>query len=108
MIRRPPRSTLFPYTTLFRSEITDMLLAFTIGKHVKSNAIIYVKDGSTAGIGAGQMSRVDSARIAGIKAQDAARLAGWDRPRTVGSSAASEAFFPFPHGLLAGARTRPP
>ncbi|HJT41985.1 MAG TPA: bifunctional phosphoribosylaminoimidazolecarboxamide formyltransferase/IMP cyclohydrolase [Rhizomicrobium sp.] len=82
-------------------EITDMLLAFTIGKHVKSNAIIYVKDGSTAGIGAGQMSRVDSARIAGIKAQDAARLAGWDRLRTIGSAAASEAFFPFPDGLMA-------
>ncbi len=82
-------------------EITDMLLAFTIGKHVKSNAIIYVKDGSTAGIGAGQMSRVDSARIATIKAQDAARLAGWDRPRTIGSAAASEAFFPFPDGLMA-------
>ncbi len=58
-------------------EITDMLLAFTIGKHVKSNAIVYVKDGSTAGIGAGQMSRVDSARIAAIKAKDAAKIAGW-------------------------------
>jgi phosphoribosylaminoimidazolecarboxamide formyltransferase/IMP cyclohydrolase len=81
-------------------EITDMLLAFTIGKHVKSNAIIYVKDGSTAGIGAGQMSRVDSARIAALKAKDAARIAGWDKPRTVGSAAASEAFFPFPDGLL--------
>ena len=82
-------------------EIKDMLLAFTIGKHVKSNAIIYVKDGSTAGIGAGQMSRVDSARIAAIKAKDAAKIAGWSEPRTVGSSAASEAFFPFPDGLMA-------
>ena len=81
-------------------EITDMLLAFTIGKHVKSNAIVYVKDGSTAGIGAGQMSRVDSARIAAIKARDAAKIAGWSEPRTVGSAAASEAFFPFPDGLL--------
>jgi phosphoribosylaminoimidazolecarboxamide formyltransferase/IMP cyclohydrolase len=81
-------------------EITDMLLAFTIGKHVKSNAIVYVKDGSTAGIGAGQMSRVDSARIAALKAKDAARIAGWAEPRTVGSAAASEAFFPFPDGLL--------
>jgi phosphoribosylaminoimidazolecarboxamide formyltransferase/IMP cyclohydrolase len=81
-------------------EIIDMLLAFTIGKHVKSNAIIYVKDGSTAGIGAGQMSRVDSARIAALKAKDAAKIAGWAEPRTVGSSAASEAFFPFPDGLL--------
>ena len=81
-------------------EITDMLLAFTIGKHVNSNAIIYVKDGSTAGIGAGQMSRVDSARIAALKAKDAAKVAGWPQPRTVGSAAASEAFFPFPDGLL--------
>jgi phosphoribosylaminoimidazolecarboxamide formyltransferase/IMP cyclohydrolase len=81
-------------------EVKDMLLAFTIGKHVKSNAIVYVKDGSTAGIGAGQMSRVDSARIAAAKAKDAAKIAGWDQPRTIGSSAASEAFFPFPDGLL--------
>jgi phosphoribosylaminoimidazolecarboxamide formyltransferase/IMP cyclohydrolase len=81
-------------------EITDMLFAFTVGKHVKSNAIIYAKDGSTAGIGAGQMSRVDSARIAAIKAKDAAKVAGWSQPRTVGSAAASEAFFPFPDGLL--------
>ena len=82
-------------------EITDMLLAFTIGKHVKSNAIVYVKDGATAAVGAGQMSRVDSARIAAIKARDAAKAAGWPEPKTVGSSAASEAFFPFPDGLLA-------
>ena len=82
-------------------EITDMLFAFTVGKHVKSNAIIYAKDGSTAGIGAGQMSRVDSARIAAIKAKDAAKVAGWPEPRTIGSAAASEAFFPFPDGLLA-------
>jgi phosphoribosylaminoimidazolecarboxamide formyltransferase/IMP cyclohydrolase len=82
-------------------ETTDMLFAFTVAKHVKSNAIVYVKDGSTAGIGAGQMSRVDSARIAAIKAKDAAQVAGWDKPRTVGSAAASEAFFPFPDGLLA-------
>ncbi len=82
-------------------EITDMLLAFTIGKHVKSNAVVYVKDGVTAAIGAGQMSRVDSARIAAIKAKDAAKAAGWAQPMTVGSSAASEAFFPFPDGLLA-------
>ncbi|MGZ5936536.1 MAG: bifunctional phosphoribosylaminoimidazolecarboxamide formyltransferase/IMP cyclohydrolase [Rhizomicrobium sp.] len=82
-------------------EITDMLVAFTIGKHVKSNAIVYVKDGATAAVGAGQMSRVDSARIAAIKARDAAKAAGWAQPMTVGSSAASEAFFPFPDGLLA-------
>ncbi len=82
-------------------EITDMLLAFTIGKHVKSNAVVYVKDGVTAAIGAGQMSRVDSARIAAIKARDAAKEAGWPEPMTKGSAAASEAFFPFPDGLLA-------
>jgi phosphoribosylaminoimidazolecarboxamide formyltransferase/IMP cyclohydrolase len=82
-------------------EVVDMLLAFTIAKHVKSNAIVYVKDGATAAIGAGQMSRVDSARIAAIKARDAARAAGWPEPKTVGSAAASEAFFPFPDGLLA-------
>jgi phosphoribosylaminoimidazolecarboxamide formyltransferase / IMP cyclohydrolase len=82
-------------------EIIDMLLAFTIGKHVKSNAIVYVKDGVTAAIGAGQMSRVDSARIAAIKARDAAKAAGWAEPMTKGSAAASEAFFPFPDGLLA-------
>ncbi len=82
-------------------EIADMLLAFTIGKHVKSNAVVYVKDNATAAIGAGQMSRVDSARIAALKAKDAARAASWPEPRTVGSAAASEAFFPFPDGLLA-------
>jgi phosphoribosylaminoimidazolecarboxamide formyltransferase / IMP cyclohydrolase len=82
-------------------EIIDMLLAFTIGKHVKSNAVVYVKDNATAAIGAGQMSRVDSARIAALKAKDAAKAAGWAQPMTVGSAAASEAFFPFPDGLLA-------
>ncbi|MEI9994676.1 MAG: bifunctional phosphoribosylaminoimidazolecarboxamide formyltransferase/IMP cyclohydrolase [Rhizomicrobium sp.] len=82
-------------------ELTDMLLASTIGKHVKSNAVVYVKDGATAAIGAGQMSRVDSARIAFLKAKDAAKAAGWAEPMTKGSSAASEAFFPFPDGLLA-------
>ncbi len=84
-----------------QQEIADMLLAFTIGKHVKSNAVVYVKDGVTAAIGAGQMSRVDSARIAAIKARDAAKAAGWAEPMTKGSAAASEAFFPFPDGLLA-------
>ncbi len=82
------------------SELRDMLFAFTIGKHVKSNTIVYAKDGSTAGIGAGQMSRVDSARIAAQKAKEAAATAGWDVSRTVGSAAASDAFFPFPDGLL--------
>jgi phosphoribosylaminoimidazolecarboxamide formyltransferase/IMP cyclohydrolase len=83
------------------AEIADMLFAFTVAKHVKSNAIVYAKDGVTAGIGAGQMSRVDSARIAAAKARDAATAAGWPEPKTMGSAAASEAFFPFPDGLLA-------
>jgi phosphoribosylaminoimidazolecarboxamide formyltransferase/IMP cyclohydrolase len=82
-------------------ELIDMLFAFTVGKHVKSNTIVYAKDGQTAGIGAGQMSRVDSARIAAIKAREAAEAAGWSQPLTVGSAAASDAFFPFPDGLLA-------
>jgi phosphoribosylaminoimidazolecarboxamide formyltransferase/IMP cyclohydrolase len=83
------------------TEIADMLFAFTVGKHVKSNTIVYAKDGQTAGIGAGQMSRVDSARIAAIKAREAAAAAGWAEPLTKGSAAASDAFFPFPDGLLA-------
>jgi len=82
-------------------QITDMLFAFTVAKHVKSNTIVYAKDGQTVGIGAGQMSRVDSARIAAIKARDAAKAAGWAEPMTVGSAAASDAFFPFADGLLA-------
>jgi phosphoribosylaminoimidazolecarboxamide formyltransferase/IMP cyclohydrolase len=82
-------------------EIADMLFAFTIAKHVKSNTIVYAKNGQTAGIGAGQMSRVDSARIAAIKAREAAAAAGWSEPLTVGSAAASDAFFPFADGLLA-------
>ena len=81
-------------------ELADCRFAWTVAKHVKSNAIVYAKDNATAGIGAGQMSRVDSARIAALKAKDAAKVAGWDKPRTIGSSAASEAFFPFPDGLL--------
>jgi phosphoribosylaminoimidazolecarboxamide formyltransferase / IMP cyclohydrolase len=83
------------------TEIADMLFAFTVAKHVKSNAIVYAKGGETAGIGAGQMSRVDSARIAAQKAREAATAAGWKAPKTIGSAAASEAFFPFADGLLA-------
>ncbi|HEX4293953.1 MAG TPA: bifunctional phosphoribosylaminoimidazolecarboxamide formyltransferase/IMP cyclohydrolase [Rhizomicrobium sp.] len=83
------------------AELADMLFAFTVGKHVKSNTIVYAKDLQTAGIGAGQMSRVDSARIAALKARDAQKAAGWAEPLTVGSAAASDAFFPFPDGLLA-------
>jgi len=78
-----------------------MLFAFTVCKHVKSNTIVYAKDRQTAGIGAGQMSRVDSARIAASKAKEAAKAAGWPQPMTIGSAAASDAFFPFPDGLLA-------
>ena len=84
-------------------EMADCRFAWTVAKHVKSNAIVYAKDGSTAGIGAGQMNRLESARIAAWKAQDAARIAGWSEPRTVGSAVASDAFFPFADGLLAAA-----
>ncbi len=81
-------------------EMADMLMAWRIAKHVKSNAIVYVKDGATAGIGAGQMSRVDSARVAARKAVEAATAAGWAEPRTRGAAVASDAFFPFADGLL--------
>lgn len=81
-------------------ELEDMQFAFRVAKHVKSNAVVYAKDGQTAGIGAGQMSRVDSARIAAIKAQEAAAAAGWSEPMTRGSAVASEAFLPFPDSLL--------
>jgi len=81
-------------------ELEDMKFAYKVAKHVKSNAIVYAKDGQTAGIGAGQMSRIDSARIAAIKAEEAARTMGWSEPMTKGSAVASEAFFPFADGLL--------
>ena len=84
-------------------EMSDLLMAWKVAKHVKSNAIIYVKDGSTAGIGAGQMSRIDSARIAARKAEDAKDIAGWDTLRTEGCACASDAFFPFADGMLAAA-----
>ena len=83
------------------TELEDMKFAFKIAKHVKSNAVIYAKDGQTAGIGAGQMSRVDSARIAALKAEDAAKALGLAEPLTRGSAVASEAFYPFADGLLA-------
>src|SRR2546430_15572637 len=127
MIRRPPRSTLFPYTTLFRSDYkrvgggllvqttdakavrrdelkvvtkkqpsesqwSDLLFAWRVAKFVKSNAIVFCRDGMTLGIGAGQMSRVDSSRLAAMKAQ-AAKLS------LAGSVVASDAFFPFRDGL---------
>ena len=80
-----------------------MLFAWIVARHVKSNAIVYAKDGATAGIGAGQMSRLDSARIAAWKARDAAATAGWAEPRTIGSAVASDAFFPFADGLISAA-----
>ena len=84
-------------------ELKDCRFAWTVAKHVKSNAIVYARDGVTAGIGAGQMNRRDSARIAAIKAREAAEKYGWAEPRTVGSAVASDAFFPFADGLLAAA-----
>jgi phosphoribosylaminoimidazolecarboxamide formyltransferase/IMP cyclohydrolase len=84
-------------------ELADMLFAWTVAKHVKSNAIIYVKDGATVGVGAGQMSRVDSTRIAARKAQDMAEVMGLPAPLTQGSVVASDAFFPFADGLITAA-----
>ncbi len=84
-------------------EMTDMLFAWRVAKHVKSNAIVYVKDGATVGVGAGQMSRVDSCRIAARKAEDMANALGLDHPLTQGSVVASDAFFPFADGLLTAA-----
>lgn len=82
------------------TEIQDMLFAFTVAKHVKSNAIVYAKDGQTAGIGAGQMNRRDSARIAAIRAKEAGEAKGLTQSLAEGSACASEAFFPFADGLL--------
>ena len=84
-------------------ELADCLFAWTVAKHVKSNAIVYARDGITAGIGAGQMNRRDSSRIAAMKAAEAAEKFGWAQSRTVGSAVASDAFFPFADGLLAAA-----
>lgn len=85
------------------AELDDLLFAWTVAKHVKSNAIVYVKDGATVGIGAGQMSRVDSTRIAARKAQDMAEVMGLEAPLTQGSVVASDAFFPFADGLITAA-----
>lgn len=81
------------------AELRDLRFAFTVGKHVKSNTIVYAKDLATVGIGAGQMSRVDSARIAARKAEDMAKAAGLSTVPTQGAVAASDAFFPFADGL---------
>ncbi|HYM30411.1 MAG TPA: bifunctional phosphoribosylaminoimidazolecarboxamide formyltransferase/IMP cyclohydrolase [Candidatus Cybelea sp.] len=85
------------------AEFADLRFAFTVAKHVKSNAVVYAKNGATVGIGAGQMSRVDSSRIAVRKSEDAAKAAGDTVPWTKGSVVASDAFFPFADGLLAAA-----
>lgn len=82
-------------------ELNDLLFAFRVGKHVKSNAIVYARDGATVGIGAGQMSRVDSCRIAAWKAGEASKAAGLGESLAQGSVVASDAFFPFADGLLA-------
>jgi len=84
-------------------ELADLKFAFKVAKHVKSNAIVYARDGATVGIGAGQMSRVDSSRIAALKAAEAAKAAGETEPLTRGSVVASDAGFPFAAGLLAAA-----
>jgi phosphoribosylaminoimidazolecarboxamide formyltransferase/IMP cyclohydrolase len=88
--KRPPTET----------ELADLRFAFRVAKHVKSNTIVYAKDRATVGIGAGQMSRVDSARIAARKAEDAAKELKLPAPLTKGSVVASDAFFPFADGLL--------
>ncbi len=84
-------------------ELKDLLFAFRVAKHVKSNTIVYAKEGATVGIGAGQMSRIDSARIAAWKAQEAAKAAGLSESLARGSAVASDAFFPFADGLIAAA-----
>ncbi|MEM6823667.1 MAG: bifunctional phosphoribosylaminoimidazolecarboxamide formyltransferase/IMP cyclohydrolase [Pseudomonadota bacterium] len=83
------------------AEMRDMLFAAVVAKHVKSNAIVYAKSGATVGVGAGQMSRVDAARIAARKAQDMADALALPDVPTKGAVAASDAFFPFPDGLEA-------
>jgi phosphoribosylaminoimidazolecarboxamide formyltransferase/IMP cyclohydrolase len=85
------------------AELADLKFAFRVAKHVKSNAIVYAKGGATVGVGAGQMSRVDSSRIAAWKAAEAAKAAGLPETLAKGAVVASDAFFPFADGLLAAA-----
>ena len=85
------------------AELADMLFAWSVAKHVKSNAVIFAKAGATVGIGAGQMSRIDSTRIASRKAQDMAQVLGLTASPLAGSAVASDAFFPFADGLIAAA-----
>ncbi|NQV99374.1 MAG: bifunctional phosphoribosylaminoimidazolecarboxamide formyltransferase/IMP cyclohydrolase [Rhodospirillales bacterium] len=84
-------------------EMADLRFAFIVAKHVKSNAIVYAKDGATVGVGAGQMSRINSSRIAAWKAADAAKVAGDEQSWAIGSVVASDAFFPFADGLVSAA-----
>ena len=86
------------------AETADLLFAWTVAKHVKSNAIVFAREGATVGIGAGQMSRVDSTRIAAMKGEDIARAEGLAASPTQGAVVASDAFFPFPDGIEALAR----
>ena len=79
-----------------RAELDDLKFAWRVCKHVKSNAIVYAKDGASVGIGAGQMSRIDAARIAAFKAAEAAKAAGLEESLAKGAVVASDAFFPFP------------
>jgi len=83
------------------AEMADLLFAWNVAKHVKSNAIVYAKDQATVGIGAGQMSRVDSTRIGRRKSEDMAQVLGLPLPLTVGAAVASDAFFPFADGIEA-------
>ncbi|MFZ7092143.1 bifunctional phosphoribosylaminoimidazolecarboxamide formyltransferase/IMP cyclohydrolase [Primorskyibacter sp. 2E233] len=83
-----------------KEQMRDLLFAWKVAKHVKSNAIVYVKDGATVGVGAGQMSRVDSALIAAKKAERMAEALELPEPLTIGSAVASDAFFPFADGLM--------
>ena len=85
------------------AQMADLQFAWTVAKHVKSNAIVYVKDGATVGVGAGQMSRLDSALIAAQKAERMAGAMGLPQSLAIGSAVASDAFFPFADGLLEAA-----
>jgi phosphoribosylaminoimidazolecarboxamide formyltransferase/IMP cyclohydrolase len=85
------------------AELADLMFAWTVAKHVKSNAIVYAKGGATVGIGVGQMSRVDSTRIAALKSTDMAEALGLAEPPVKGSVVASDAFFPFADGLMTAA-----
>jgi phosphoribosylaminoimidazolecarboxamide formyltransferase / IMP cyclohydrolase len=84
-------------------ELSDLKFAWRVVKHVKSNAIVFARDGAAIGIGAGQMSRIDSSRLAAQKAGEAAAAAGRPNPLATGFAVASDAFFPFADGLLAAA-----